>query len=155
MCLRKVPRALYVCCMTLDVGTVVPEFTMADRLRKAREVAGLDQAQLASELGISRASVGNYEAGNTTPRRPTLLAYAMRTGVSLAWLTTGDTAGGGPGGEGLPPLDSNQQPAGFRNALVRGGRVRQLQQPGERRSTRQRVPFERRQPAAAALDVAA
>ena len=40
---------------------------MADRMRKAREVAGLDQRALAALLSIARASVSNYERRHTQP----------------------------------------------------------------------------------------
>ena len=67
----------------------VPAWTVADRLRKAREHAGLEQAQLAADLGVSRNTVGNYEGGKVTPRRPVLVSWALRTGVPLSWLETG------------------------------------------------------------------
>lgn len=63
-----------------------PEFTQGDRLRKARETAGLSQEQLAAELGVSKNTISNYETGNVKPRHPTLLAWSMRTRVSLGWL---------------------------------------------------------------------
>lgn len=61
----------------------IPEWTIADRLRKARESAGLEQNALAADLGVSRNTVGNYEGGKVTPRRPVLVAWALRTGVPL------------------------------------------------------------------------
>ena len=91
-------------------GGKVPVWTLGDRLRKARLEAGLEQAQLAAELGIARNSVATYENGRTKPRRPVLLAWAMRTGVSLEWLTTDDMPG--PDGDsGWAPTGSNRQPA--------------------------------------------
>ncbi|NYS35952.1 helix-turn-helix transcriptional regulator, partial [Streptococcus danieliae] len=39
----------------------IPQFTISDRLRKAREHARLDQTQLAKRIGISRTSVSSYE----------------------------------------------------------------------------------------------
>jgi DNA-binding XRE family transcriptional regulator len=109
--------------MTVDVaGAVIPQWTLADKLRKAREHAGLDQATLAHDLGIARQTVGNYEAERVTPRRSVLMAWALRTGVSLAWLTNDESPRqGGPGGgsqAGLPRLDSNQQPSGYSDAQV-------------------------------------
>lgn len=68
----------------------VPEWTMADRLRKARETTGLDQGDFAAELGVSRGTVSNYEHGHVRPREVVLRAWAMRTGVSLGWLRDGD-----------------------------------------------------------------
>lgn len=84
----------------MGAGTV-PEWTPADRLRKARELAGLKQQDLAELTGISRASIVNYEAGKTSPRRPAMAAIAMATGVPLWWLAnepephhSGDDGGG-------------------------------------------------------------
>jgi transcriptional regulator with XRE-family HTH domain len=65
---------------------VTPEWTLTDRLRKAREHRGLDQAQLAELIGVHRRSVVNYELGRTQPRRPQLIAWALATGVALDWL---------------------------------------------------------------------
>src|SRR5260221_11655566 len=74
----------------------IPQWTLGDRLRKARESAGLKQAELAGKIGISRASIVNYEAGRYVPSRPVLLSWALCCGVDWAWLT-----GGGPPGPGL------------------------------------------------------
>lgn len=72
----------------MQVAGLIPQWTVGDRLRKAREVAGLSQDQLALDLGISRRSVSTYESGGAA-KRPVLLAWAMRCGVSLDWLETG------------------------------------------------------------------
>jgi transcriptional regulator with XRE-family HTH domain len=69
-------------------GTV-PDWTMTDRLRKAREQSGLDQSEFADALGVSRGTVSNYERGSTAYGRPVLLAWAMCSGVPLQWLLTG------------------------------------------------------------------
>jgi len=68
---------------------VVLEFTLADRLRKAREHAGLEQRELADRLGIHRQSVARYEKGDAEPRLPVLRTWAMETGVDLDWLEDG------------------------------------------------------------------
>lgn len=67
----------------------VPQWTIGDRMRKAREHAGLKQTEIASEIGIGRSSIINYEGGRAEPPRPVLLAWAMCTGVSYRWLTGG------------------------------------------------------------------
>ena len=96
---------------------VIPEFTIGDRLRKARELTGLDRAEFAGELGISRNTVNNYEAGHTRPRLLALRAWAMRTGVPLTWLQTGAAPRRGRPDEGLNSdakrarRDSNPQPS--------------------------------------------
>jgi transcriptional regulator with XRE-family HTH domain len=72
--------------MTTDT---IPAWTQQDRLRKAREHAGLTQAELADRLGIGRTTVANYENGTTLPKRPVLLSWALATGIRLAWLMHG------------------------------------------------------------------
>lgn len=67
----------------------IPRWTFADRLRKAREDAGYRQAELAERIGISTRSVGKYESGAADPRRPTILSWAIATGVPVEWLTEG------------------------------------------------------------------
>jgi transcriptional regulator with XRE-family HTH domain len=67
-------------------GTV-PTWTVGDRLRKARETAGMDQTQLADRIGVSRRTVSTYEAGSDiTRKRIVLNAWAMATGVSAEWI---------------------------------------------------------------------
>ncbi len=70
----------------------IPEWTLGDRLRKARESAGLEQTELASDIGISRRTVQNYERAKVRTRRPVLLAWAVRCGVPVEWLVNGTTA---------------------------------------------------------------
>jgi len=97
-----------------DFGRV-PEWTLADRLLKARTLAGLGQAELALLLGVSRSSVVNYEMGHTTPTQARIRLWAERTRVNAGWLETG-TPSGRPS-DGLPRLDSNQKPPGLRHVL--------------------------------------
>lgn len=77
-------------------GGAVPEWTVGDRLRKAREVTGLDQRQFAERLGVSRQTITNAEKGHVAVRRITLNAWALATGVSVAWLETGVVPSSGP-----------------------------------------------------------
>ncbi|HXR41759.1 MAG TPA: helix-turn-helix transcriptional regulator [Acidothermaceae bacterium] len=79
-------------------GGVIPEWTMGDRLRKAREHAGLQQQELADEVGISRNSISSYELDHTKPQRPTLLLWALRCGVPLEWIVTGRVTVSDPDG---------------------------------------------------------
>lgn len=74
-----------------NVG-VVPTWEMRHRLQRAREITGLEQAEFAESLGVSRNSVSNAERGTTTPREITLRAWAMRTGVPLEWIKTGEVS---------------------------------------------------------------
>ncbi|QKY80038.1 immunity repressor [Gordonia phage Doggs] len=79
----------------------IPEIQVHHRLRIAREWAGLEQSELADRIGISRQSVSKAESGKTEPRRITLNAWALATGVPVSWLRNGETPGtDGPGGDG-------------------------------------------------------
>ena len=71
----------------------VPEWTLADRLRKARDLAGYSQAELATATGISQRSIIRYERGQAEPRRPELLAWATACHVKYEWLTGGHSPG--------------------------------------------------------------
>jgi transcriptional regulator with XRE-family HTH domain len=78
--------------------SAVPEWNLADRLRKARISAGLEQADLEEIAGISRKSISNYENGRTVPSKPVLLSWALACGVDLDWLSgSGPTRRGGNG----------------------------------------------------------
>jgi transcriptional regulator with XRE-family HTH domain len=70
----------------MSIPGLEPRWTLGDRLRKAREIAGLTQTEMAEQIGIARNSVGRYESGDYEPSRPVLIAWAFRTGVSLSWI---------------------------------------------------------------------
>ncbi len=91
----------------------IPQWTLGDRLRKARESAGLKQAELAGKIGISRASIVNYEAGRYVPSRPVLLSWALCCGVDWAWLTAGGQPG--PGLEWIAGAGNNNSRSGGSN----------------------------------------
>lgn len=103
---------------TQPVG-VIPEWTMGDRLRKARELTGLSQSQFAKALEISPKTVGSYETGRVAVRRIVVRAWSMRTGVPVEWLETG--AAPSPGGDGavdgVPP--KGFEPSTFRSNVRR------------------------------------
>lgn len=67
----------------------VHEFTLGDRLRKAREAAGYGQREFEAVSGISRATISAYELGKSTPRRPYLSVWASVTDTDLNWLLEG------------------------------------------------------------------
>jgi len=105
---------------TEKVTGSIPRFGFRDRMAKARESAGLSQAAIAAIIGISRATVINYEKGHHRPLRPIQAAWVEVTGVDAHWLATGcecqtpetcvqiaDEV------EVLPRLDSNQQPVDY------------------------------------------
>lgn len=89
--------------MTQDVSVIgrVPEWTLGERLRKAREDTSLSQTEWADRVGVSRRSVSNYESGVSTPSRPVMLAWAMAAGVRLDWLKGDDGPKGSPDSSGV------------------------------------------------------
>jgi transcriptional regulator with XRE-family HTH domain len=71
-------------------GELVPEWTVGDRLRKARELRELEQGPFAALIGVSRGTVSNYERGATERYKPIVMnAWAAHTGVSVDWLLSG------------------------------------------------------------------
>lgn len=86
--------------------------SMGSRIRKARQAAGISQADLAEALGITRSACSQWESDQGTgPRRERLEVLAAELGVSYEWLATGrDGAVPGKVGEALPSyLTADQQ----------------------------------------------
>lgn len=75
--------------------------TFGDRLARAREHAGMDQAALARRLGVKLVTVRNWETDRSEPRANRLQMVSGLLGISIIWLLTGD-------GEGGPSSDSAQ-----------------------------------------------
>ena len=121
----QMPKSLDILakCPTLDImeamikpergGRMVPQWTVADRLRKAREITGMTQTDFGSLMYLTRKQVGNVETGVTKAGKELLIKWAMASNVDLEWLKTGEgSPDGPPPGALLPDLDSNQEPSG-------------------------------------------
>ncbi len=95
------------------------EWDTADRMRKSLRTSGIKVAAMAEYMGVERQTVGNWMGGRTGPSGAVLRLWALRTGVSLEWLVSGEVPhfGDTPPTK-LPRLDSNQQPAGYRTGVV-------------------------------------
>lgn len=100
----------------VDLSGKIPQWTVADRVRKARESAGLKQNDLSELLGMARTSLARIEQGKSDPRRTTLIGIAFATNVDLNWLETGKTPGGDmpTGGEECAIRESNPEPTDLR-----------------------------------------
>lgn len=88
-----------------ETAGFIPQWTLADRLRKARESTGLGIVEFAEKVGISRGTVNNAEHGKREPSTPTIKMWALATGVDYNWLLTGETPPPGTGegvSEGAP-----------------------------------------------------
>ena len=77
--------------MTEHAVPGVPEWTKGDRLGKALDYAHVSVAEMAEYLDVSRNTVGNYINDRTRVPGAVMRLWAMRTGVPLEWLETGDT----------------------------------------------------------------
>ena len=80
--------------------------SLGERVRRAREAAGLSQAQLADAIGIRQPSLHAIETGKSE-RSKHASAIARALGVSLRWLETGKGAMKARGGSEAndPPED--------------------------------------------------
>ncbi|MEF3405803.1 helix-turn-helix domain-containing protein, partial [Agromyces sp. CCNWLW203] len=63
-----------------------PEFTIGDKLLKARVTAGLTQNGLSDIIGVSQTAISSAETGQSTPHRSTIMLWAAATDVDLDWL---------------------------------------------------------------------
>ena len=89
------------------------EWTLGDRLAKARRRNGWSQADLAERLGIGRRSISRYEEDHARPSRAVLIAWAQVTDTPLAWLEGGDVS--------VPKSDHLGEPSRQRLSDLLGG----------------------------------
>jgi transcriptional regulator with XRE-family HTH domain len=62
--------------------------TIHERIRHLRSILGLEQAEMAKLIGVSRGAVGNWELRGGI-KQANLRRLADLTGVSFEWLATG------------------------------------------------------------------
>lgn len=74
---------------TLLLLNVFEPGEIGDRIKQARERAGLRQEDLADLIGMSTRQVQNYESGESAQYRK-LKAIAGATATSVEWLLHGD-----------------------------------------------------------------
>lgn len=86
------------------MSNTIPNWSLGDRVRKARRAAGMSQQQLADAIGVKVGSVSSWEADTATPRDTLAVvsAIAEATSVSVVWLA-------GLDGEGA--MDSGRESA--------------------------------------------
>ena len=103
-----------------------------DRIREAREQAGISQTELARLLGVTRSACSQWESvGGTAPRRDRLEQLAGLLGVSFEWLATGR------GADGSPTDKVAEAPAGYPSSLPPD--QRELLERYRRLTARQRI----------------
>ena len=64
----------------------VPDWDIADRMRKALRTADIGVGEMADYLGVSRTSVSNWINGRIEPSFQTVRLWSIRTGVDLEWV---------------------------------------------------------------------
>ncbi|MBN9670309.1 helix-turn-helix domain-containing protein [Labrenzia aggregata] len=71
------------------------DYTLGERICKARDVSGLSTAQLARRLGIKTSTLHSWESDRSEPRSNKLVLLAGLLNVSPTWLLVG---------RGTPPV---------------------------------------------------
>src|SRR5260370_26557848 len=75
------------CCMcgvtVTEPAGDVPDWDIADRMRKALRTADIGVGEMADYLGVSRTSVSNWINGRVEPSFQAVRLCAIRTGVDL------------------------------------------------------------------------
>ncbi len=96
--------------MALAEATI-PEWTLGDRLAKARSVAGLTQAQMGDALHVSASTIAAWETDRSRPRDLADIATRIEdlTGIDPAWLLGFRTGSFSPL-VGLPPTLTPELP---------------------------------------------
>jgi transcriptional regulator with XRE-family HTH domain len=85
----------------------VPQWDIADRMRKSLRAAGLSVNDVAEYFGVNRNTVSAWINGRVTPAPPMLRLWAVRTAVPYCWLVEGiDPDHEPPHPPGLPNLRS-------------------------------------------------
>lgn len=72
--------------MALPIETLT--WTLGDRLAKARRHVGLEQAEMAKRLGVSRALVSKWERDGTEPSVTQARRWAEECGITMEELLT-------------------------------------------------------------------
>lgn len=75
--------------MSTQRTELIPEWTLGDRLRKARSLTGMSVREFAEHIGVSHGTITNAEHDARGVRPITMKAWALATGVSIEWLETG------------------------------------------------------------------
>lgn len=98
------------------------QWTLADRLRKARESAGYTNiSDFAGAMDMHRNTISAIERGDREPRRSVLALWAMATGTTVDYLQTGHTPGAGPDLDPDPVVAP--RPKGQKYMLLTSGQV--------------------------------
>ena len=65
------------------------KLSLRGRLKAARLLAEMEQAELAERIGVARQTISNWERGVAEPSATYFVRWANETGQPLAWLAEG------------------------------------------------------------------
>ena len=94
----------------------IPEFDLADRMRKGLREAGVTVQQMADYLGVVRNTVGTWINGRNQPSPQTVRLWAMRCGINHYWLVHGTVENHVPAARAV--ADPGLNNAGYTARLV-------------------------------------
>ena len=99
----------------------IPEWTIADRLRKARESAGYGSKEFAEHTSMARATISAAENGHRVPSKANVRLWALATGVPFEWIMNGEVPQPAGPDEGLRSHlgESNPRPIHYIAQAVR------------------------------------
>lgn len=98
---------------------LLPVWTFADKIRKARDITGDNQKEFAARINLNASSLAAYETGRAEPRFRDAQALANRlqlaTGIPAWWFLTVDDPNAGNSKSAPTPKSESATvgPAGF------------------------------------------
>ncbi|WP_297583857.1 helix-turn-helix domain-containing protein [Roseibium sp.] len=101
------------------MSTSSSDYTLGERICKARDISGLSTAQLARRLGIKTATLHSWESDRSEPRSNKLVLLAGVLNVSPTWLLVG---------RGAPPVVDEPAVSDLDNMRVALDRVQRQAQ---------------------------
>lgn len=74
--------------MTVQPEPIYPDWTLGDRLRKARTIARMTQGEFAAAIGVKEGSLAAWETDRAQPRNIVGVAKRIEllTGIPAAWV---------------------------------------------------------------------
>lgn len=96
-----------------NAGAIPPMNTLPNRLRVAREYAGLSQSELGDRAGVARNTISRAESGTRAPSRATVTVWAWACGVDADWLRNGHEKTPPPSGGGADVRHEGFEPPTF------------------------------------------